>query len=54
LDEQNVRELTSSLMLLAVGQRLEEVMSTGCGTFYSGHGKQFTREKFSKFFENKR
>ncbi len=54
LDEQNVRELTLSLLMLAVGQRLEELMSTGCGTFYPGHGKQFTREKFSKIFEKKR
>jgi len=32
----------------------EKLLSTGCSTFYPGHGKPFSREKFSKCFEKRK
>ncbi|KXS40280.1 MAG: Zn-dependent hydrolase, glyoxylase [Methanolobus sp. T82-4] len=32
----------------------EKLLSTGCSTFYPGHGKPFSREEFSKCFEKRK
>lgn len=32
----------------------EKLLSTGCNTFYPGHGKPFSREKFRKCFEKRK
>ncbi|MEZ5335224.1 MAG: MBL fold metallo-hydrolase [Methanolobus sp.] len=32
----------------------KKLLATGCSTFYPGHGKPFSREKFSKCFEKRK
>ena len=32
----------------------EKLLSTGCQTFYPGHGKPFSRKKFRKFFDKRK